>query len=154
QRLPTGIGPLNYDETARALVCRGALSPEIRDRLLQDDPEPDFRRALEKLYDASHVVPITDAYGYNRGGEGSGEHAVRDLMLSAKVRFFEGRGEFVLGITDGSESFWCAFDVQQRKIKLKVGSTGRVMRTAPLSESLLQEPTLVEISLMDGQVLL
>jgi signal peptidase I len=154
ERPQTGIGPLNYDEDEHILVCRGALPLEIRNRLLQGARDRDFREALERLYEESHVAPITDAYGYNRGREGQGTNEVRDLMLSASVRLQEGPGEFVLGIADGTEEFECVFDVEARKVRLIDQRTGRAMRTAALHDALLREPTTVEVSLMDQQVLL
>jgi hypothetical protein len=151
---PTGIGPLKYDAEARDLVCRGALSLEIRNRLLDGSRDPDFRQAVERLYETSHAAPISDSYGYNRGQDGLGQHDVRDLMLSASVLLHDDSGEFVLGITDGDEDFECRFDVAAAKVRLIDTRTGRAMRTAPLNEELLHEPTCVELSLMDHQVLL
>src|SRR5262249_44798602 len=74
--------------------------------------------------------------------------------LSATVLLHDDPGEFVLGITDGSEDFECRFDVAAAKVRLIDTRTGRAMRTAPLTEELLREPTCVELSLMDHQVLL
>jgi signal peptidase I len=154
ERSQTGIGNLKYDEDDRTLTCRGALPLEIQSRLLDGSRDLEFREALERLYAESHVAPITDVYGYNRGREGQGTHEVRDLMLSANVRLNEGPGEFLLGITDGTEEFECVFDVDARKIRLIDKRTGRAMRTATLNETLLNESTCVEFSLMDQQALL
>lgn len=153
-RPQAGLGPVRYDENDQTLVCRGALPLELRDQLLGGQPGPEFRQAVLRLYEASHISPITDVYGYNRGREGQGRHEVRDLMLSANVRLHDGEGEFVLAITDGSEEFECVFDVAERKVRLLEMRTGRTMRTAPLDEQLLERPVTVEISLMDRQVLL
>jgi hypothetical protein len=154
ERPQTGIGPVKYDEDDHTLVCRGALSLEIRNRLLDGARDRDFRQAVERLYEDSHIAPITDAYGYNRGRGGQGTNDVRDLMLSARLRLQEGPGEFVMGITDGTEEFECVFDVEGKKVRLIDMRTGRAMRTATLNDSLLQEPTCVELSFMDQQVLL
>jgi signal peptidase I len=151
---PTGIGPLKYDAETRDLVCRGALSLEIRNRLLDGSRNPNFRQAVERLYETSHAAPISDSYGYNRGQDGLGQHEIRDLMLSATVLLHDDPGEFVLGITDGNEDFECRFDAAAAKVRLIDTRTGRAMRTAPLNEELLREPTSVELSLMDHQVLL
>jgi hypothetical protein len=145
---------MTYDPETRNLVCRGALSLEIRNRLLDGARDPDFRQAVDRLYEASHAAPMSDSYGYNRGQEGLGQHDVRDVMLSANVLLHEDAGEFILGITDGDEDFECRFDVAAAKIRLIDTRTGRAMRTAPLNEQLLREPTCVELSLMDHQVLL
>jgi signal peptidase I len=151
---PTGISPLTFDEEAGTLECRGALPRDVRDQFLRDSVDPEFRQAIERLYETSHVAPITDGYGYNRGREGQGNHEVRDLMLSAIIRLHDGPGEFRLAIGDGSEEFECQFDVAERKVRLFDVRTGRAMRTAPFNDDLLQKPVCVEISMMDRQVLL
>jgi signal peptidase I len=150
----TGIGSLKYEEDDQILGCRGALPLEIRNRLLDGGGDRDFREAVERLYEESHIAPIIDGYGYNRGREGQGQHEVRDLMLSVIALLHEGPGEFVMGITDGTEEFECVFDVAEGKVRLIDTRTRRVWRTAPLNELLLREPTRVEVSLMDRQVLL
>jgi signal peptidase I len=150
----SGFGPLRYDGDVRTLVCRGALSAELRDQLLRAVDDDDSRRAIERLYEASHIAPISDTYGYNWGREGQGRYEVRDLMLSAQVRLHDGQGEFALGITDGTEDFRCVFDIPGRKVRLIDLRTGRAMRTGALDEAIFTGPVTVEISLMDRQVLL
>jgi signal peptidase I len=154
ERPQSGIGSLNFDEENHRLMCRGALPLEIRKRLLDGSRDADFREAVERLYETSHVAPITDLYGYNRGNEGQSTHEVTDVMLSANVWLRDGAGEFVLRITDGAEEFDCVFEVAERKVRLIDTRTGRAMRTATLNEAVLKEPTCVEVSLMDRQVLL
>src|SRR5262249_51863499 len=109
ERPKEGFGQLKYDEERELLVCHGALSPQYRDELLAEGGEPEFCRAIERLYEQSHVAPITDVYGYDRGREGQGRHEVRDLMLSATVRLHEGPGEFILAMNDGTEEVRCVF---------------------------------------------
>ena len=154
ERPKEGFGPLRYDEDERLLVCHGTLTSELRDELLAGCDETEFRRAIERLYEDSHVAPITDVYGYDRGREGQGRHEVRDLMLSATVRLHEGAGEFVLAMNDGAEEVRCVFDIEARKVRLLDSRTGRAMRTGKLSKSLLEGPVCVEFSLMDRQALL
>jgi hypothetical protein len=153
-RTPSGFGPLTYDNDEKTLVCRGALSTESRDQLLARVQDAESRRSIERLYEASHIAPIADTYGYNWGRNGQARHEVRDLMLSVHVRISDGTGEFVLAITDGTDEFHCVFDVQTRKVRLLDARTGRQLRSGPLNERMFEEALCVEISLMDRQVLL
>ena len=152
ERSPNGFGTLDYEEDDRLLVCRSALSSELRDELLAGTEEPEFRRAIERLYDASHVGRITDVYGYDRGREGSG-HEVRDLMFSADVRLHEGTGEFIVAISDGTEELHCVFDLERRSVRLIDSRTGRAMRKGRLDPATFDCPLCVEFSLMDHQAL-
>jgi signal peptidase I len=153
-RGPSGFGALRYDADEKMLVCRGALSAEQRVQLLADVQDADARQSVERLYEASHIAPIVDNYGYNWGRDGHGQHEVRDLMLSAQVRLPDGPGEFVLAITDGSEEFQCIFDAARRQVRLIDVRTGKALKTGALNEHILAGPVCVEISLMDRQVLL
>jgi signal peptidase I len=149
-----GFGPLTVDEDAGTLSCRGAMPRALRDELLAEAHDAGFSETVARLFDASHVAPITDTYGYNRGPDGQGTHAVRDLMLSAEVEFHEGPGEFVVAMSDGTEEVQGVFDLAERKVRLKDTRTGRAMRTAPLNDEWEQGPVKVELSLMDRQALL
>jgi len=111
-RPQSGFGPLRYDADIQTLVCRGALTAELRDQLLRAVDDDESRRAIERLYEASHIAPISDSYGYNWGREGQGRYEVRDLMLSAQIRLHDGPGEFALAMTDGTEDFRCVFDIR------------------------------------------
>ena len=150
----TRSGTVSYDAENKMLVCRGVLSAQLRDRLLASVLEGQSRRSIERLYEASHIAPIMDTYGYNWGRDGLGRHEVRDLMLSAQVRLHDGAGEFVLAITDGAEEFQCVFDVPSNKVRLVDVRSGKTLKTGSLNERMLEAPVSVEISLMDRQVLL
>ena len=154
ERPKSGFGQLAYDEDEQRVICHGALARDLRDELLAGCDETDFRQALERLYQESHVAPISDVYGYDRGREGQGRHDVRDLMLSASIRLYDGQGEFILALSDGAEEIQCVFDVAARKIRLIDARTGRAMRTGKLNTALLDAPVCVEFSLMDHQALL
>ncbi len=154
ERPQSGFGCITFEEDAQTLVCRGALPFEQRNQLLAATRDPDFRGAIQRLYEESHVAPVTDGYGYNRGHDGQGRHEVRDLMFTANVSLHDGPGTFVVAITDGTEEFHCLFDLAQKQVRLIHTRTGRAMRTAPLSDELLHGPVRVDVSLMDRQVLL
>jgi signal peptidase I len=148
-----GFGSLRYDAEDGALVCRGALPSTLRDRLLADVADNESRQAIERLYEASHIAPIVDNYGYNWGRDGQGRHEVRDLMLSLDVQLDKGRGQFAVIITDGTAEFQCVFDRATDQVKLIRERSGRTLRTAALDERIYSQSVKVEVSLMDRQVL-
>jgi signal peptidase I len=148
-----GFGPLRHDTTTGNLICRGALPRAQRDELLQPIADPVFRQAIERLYEASHIAPLTDCYGYNRGPGGGGEHEVRDLMLELRLRDRGAGGQFAVELTDGTETLQCVFDLEQRRAQLLDTRTGKAVRSADLPPGRFAEPTIVEMSLMDHQAL-
>ncbi len=154
EHLQGGFSPLRYDADAQTLVCRGALPLKLRDQLIAGLGDSESRKAIEKLYEASHIAPVADNYGYNWGRDGQGRHEVRDLMLSADVQLSDGQGQFVLAITDGSAEFQCVFDRETQKVTLVEMRSGRTLRTAALSDVMYSRPMRAEVSLMDRQVLL
>ena len=145
--------PIRYDRQTQRLVATGVLSDEWRDRLLARSDDADFITAVEELYEQSHIAPITDVYGYNRVDASDLPIPVRDLMFSAQVVFREGRGEFVLQMTDGRDVFDCVFDRGHSEVRLRVNGGNEPVRTARLPMTTATKPLLVEMSLMDRQVL-
>lgn len=152
--LPADSGPLRYDEVNQTLVCRGCLPRDLLDRLLSQSGEAEFVEAIDRLYAASHIAPITDVYGYNRSPDKSGQNEVRDLMIALQLSIEAGQGQFTLGISDGTEEFACLFDIAERQIRLVAAKSGAVVRTGLLPRGLSPGSALVELSLMDRQVLL
>jgi len=149
-----GATPLRYDAEEGMLVCRGALGESLRDTLRQQSRNQAFQQALERLYVASHVAPITDAYAYNRPGSGGGgTEELRDFALELQLEYHGGKGRFLLQITDGRKAFTCVFDFERNEVRLEDGSD-QPLRVAPLPGAILAGPARVELSLMDRQVLL
>lgn len=152
--LPADSGPLHYDEGKQTLVCRGCLPRDLLDRLLSQSGEAEFVEAIDRLYAASHIAPITDVYGYNRSPESGGQNEVRDLMIALNLSIEAGQGQFRLGISDGTEEFACVFDTAERQVRLIAANSGAVIRTGLLPRQLSPGSAQVELSLMDHQVLL
>lgn len=150
----TSLEQLRYDLDTQTLVCRGAMLRDVRERLLAAVTDDESRRAVEQLYTASHVAPITDTYGYNRARGTNGEYEVRDLMVSLQLSISGGKGEFALGLTDGTQDFECRFDTAERQVRLVDVRTGKILRGTVLPAGLAHGRALVELSLMDRQVLL
>jgi signal peptidase I len=148
-----GFGALHHDAAAGNLICRGALPRAQRDELLQPIADPAFRQAVERLYEASHIAPLTDGYGYNRGPGGGGDHEIRDLMLELRLRDRGAGGQFAVELSDGTETLQCLFDLERRHAQLLDTRTGKAVRSADLPAGRFAEPTVVEMSLMDHQTL-
>ncbi|MBI3862915.1 MAG: signal peptidase I [Planctomycetia bacterium] len=153
-RLQGGFKPLRYDAESQTLVCRGAMPASLRDQILAGVDDVESQSAIERLYEASHIAPIVDIYGYNGGRDGEGHHEVRDLMIALRARWGEGNGEFALAMTDGTHEFRCVFDRKTRTVQLIEEQTSRTLRTATLDDLLFTKGAIIELSLMDRQVLM
>lgn len=148
-----GVDQLTYDAVLGQLVCRGALPRARRDALIPPIGEPAFRQAIEQLYEASHVAPITDTYGYNSASSGGGNENVRDLMVELRLAVPAGAGEFAIELSDGTETLQCLFDFTRRRVQLIDTRTSKAVRTGDLPASMAATGALVEMSLMDRQTL-
>lgn len=149
----SGTGPLTWDESNGLLICRGTLPRELRNQLVAAGSDARFSEAIEQLFMASHIAPITDGYGYNRGPRGGGQNEVRDLMFEARVMVHDRSGAFVVALSDGANSVECRFDAQEGEVRLIDGLTGESLRTAAMPAAMRSGPAVVELSLMDGQAL-
>jgi hypothetical protein len=153
--VPDSAGePLRYNEVEGTLICRGAMSRDVRERLLPHLSDAESRRAIDQLYEASHIAPITDNYGYNRVRESNVEFEVRDLMLELDLSISGGDGLFAIGLTDGVYDFECRFDLPERQVQLVETKSGDVLRTAAIPAAWFPGKRHVEFSVMDRQVLL
>lgn len=153
-QIQPGIGSLFHDAAKGLLICRGAMSRETRDALKQTTRSGAFRQAIDRLYEASHIAPITDTYGYNRGYDQGGENEVRDLMLCLTVAVTRGEGALLLRLHDGTEEFEVAFDFAAKQAGLRRLQTGETIRTGEIPAALGNGAAQVEFSLWDHQVLL
>lgn len=153
--LPESVtGPLRFDSSRNLLICHGCMPRDLLDRLLSQSGATEFVAAVERLYEASHIAPITDTYGYNRGADGAGRNDVRDLILALNLAIDAGAGEFRLGITDGIGRYECQFQVGERQVRLMDLESGAVVRSGPLPARFAGSTTLIELSLVDRQLLL
>jgi signal peptidase I len=143
---------LEFDEAAWFLICTGAMSLEVRNRLIAAGGDREFRLAIERLYEASHIAPVTDACGYNRDG-GGGSNQVRDLMVSLELSAAPGPGLFVIALTDGTQEVHCELDFGERQIRLVDATTIKAMRTARFPQILEEGRATIDFSLVDRQAL-
>lgn len=143
---------LKYDIREKRLSCIGALSEEVRDLLLSQPADDEFFAAIQKLYDDSHVAPITDEYGYNPHDGTILPVPTRDVMLSLQVDSAQGDGEFAIEMTDGHVNFTCVFDVKRRAIRLYAANHPDPVSEDRLPDTFGLAPATVEMSLIDQQV--
>jgi signal peptidase I len=161
---------LRYEPKKGEFSVTGALSSEVAEQLLELTDDKPFRDAVKELYEASHIVPVTDDYGYNPGEELGTPNPVRDLMLSARITFEGGSGEFVLEMTNGATIFAVVFDVIRRAVHLfaeplpegmtlssqptNLGPKSEPVASAPWPKSFGNDGGTIEVSLCDKQVLI
>jgi hypothetical protein len=145
------LSPVQYDAGKRRLSCVGVLSRKRRDELLAANAGSAAKSAVDELFRASHLSPVTDVYGYNRTDGGVPPLAVRDLMFTAEVSVAGGSGAFVVEMTDGRQTFDCVFDLLQREIRLHVTAICLPSHGGVATE--MRAADAVEMSLFDRQVI-
>lgn len=161
---------LKFDPKNGEFHVTGALSKEVARKLMELTTDQVFYHAVQDLYEASHIVPISDEYGYNPPDEVGTPNPVIDLMFSARVAWQGGAGEFVVEMTNGASVFSVVFDIVRREVSLfsdalpdgvtlgaradtRHGESEPVL-TAPWPSSLTEAGGLIEVSLIDRQVLI
>ncbi|MCC7420186.1 MAG: signal peptidase I [Planctomycetaceae bacterium] len=153
-KLPSSpFSPIQFDDRARMLICSGPMSLDWRDQALGLNKDKGTRTALLRLYEESHVGPVTDDYGYNRLEIGTRPSSVRDLMLSSQLTVQGGEGRVLLEMSDGLGDFRLEFDLQAGEARLWAEQESKAVRSAPLPAGFIGHKTLVEMSLFDRQVL-
>lgn len=161
---------LRFDSKTGEFSVTGTLSASAAQQLLELTDDPEFRNAVLDLYQASHIVNVSDAYGYNPGDEAGPPNPVRDLMVSADVVIDGGSGEFVIEMTDGVMIYHVVFDYIRREVSLFEESLqpglemnaepkGTEWKTDPVAiaswpKSIPKSGGKIEISLIDRQVLI
>ncbi|MBC8114014.1 MAG: signal peptidase I [Candidatus Saccharimonas sp.] len=152
---PSSVPPagLRFDPKAATLSCTGALPEDIAQRITALTEDGPFRTAIGELYEASHVAPLIDNYGYNPNEGGAVPNPVRDVMLSARVQWESGAGEFAIQLTDGSQNFTVVFDASRREVRLFAGEGEEPAATGGWPTSLDKGAATIEASLFDKQVL-
>ena len=152
---PSSVPPagLRYDPKAATLSCTGALAAETAQRITDLTEDGPFRTAVGELYEASHVAPLFDNYGYNPHEGGAVPNPVRDVMLSARVQCESSAGEFSIRLSDGSQTFTVVFDASRREVRLLAGEAEEPVATGDWPTSLDKGAATVEASLFDRQVL-
>ena len=160
---------LRFDPNKQEFSVTGALPKEIAQRLLDMTDDEIFEDAVRELYEASHIVAVSDEYGYNPADEAGVPNPVRDLFVSMQIALQGGSGEFVVEMTDGARVFSVVFDVIRREVHLFAEPLPEGMSlnsqptddfrksepvaTAPWPKSFSNQGGMIEVSLFDRQVL-
>jgi signal peptidase I len=152
---PSAIPPagLKYDPREFRLSCLGPLPEAVRDVLLAHPAGDAFHDKIRELYELSHVAPVTDLYGYNPPDNDFNPLPVRDVMLALTVRQVRGDGEFAIELTDGASNFTTVFDLGRGQVRLYAGDHPEPVSQDGLPQGFGAQPTTVEMSLFDRQVL-
>lgn len=143
---------VRFDARENTLSCIGAMTPTWRDRLLAASEDEDFRSAVLRLYERSHVSPITDVYGYNRNVTGTSPSVVRDLMFTATLDVASERGRVVIRMTDGVENYDWTIDHGAGETTLVIAGERQPLRVAAIPHGSLGRPVEIEMSTFDRQV--
>ena len=152
---PSSVPPvgLRFDPKTATLSCTGALPADIAQRITALTEDGPFRTAIAELYEASHIAPLIDNYGYNPNEGGAVPNPVRDVMLSARVQWESGAGEFAIQLSDGSKNFTVVFDASRREVRLLAGEGEEPVATGDWPTSLDKGAATIEVSLFDKQVI-
>ena len=161
---------LRFDPKSGEFHVTGALPKDVAHKLIELTSDQAFHRAVEELYETSHVVPVSDEYGYNPPDEAGPPIPVLDLMVSANIAWQGGAGEFVMEMTNGATVFSVVLDMVRREVSLfaealpdgvTLGSradtrqsASEPVATAPWPSSLTESGGLIEVSLVDKQVII
>ncbi|WP_397571123.1 signal peptidase I [Schlesneria sp. T3-172] len=161
---------LRFDPRSGEFSVTGTLSASTARELLDLSDDEAFRNAVLDLYQASHVVSVSDSYGYNPVDEVGAPNPVRDLMVSAQVTIEGGSGEFFVEITNGVMIYHVVFDIVHREVllyeeplqqgvPLNSEPTGtewqsEAVAVAPWPKSMSKSGGKIEVSLIDKQVLI
>lgn len=156
---------LRFDPRKHEFSVIGALSAETARQLMELTDDSNFRNAVCELYELSHVVAVSDSYGYNPDEEVGTPVPVRDLIFSARVDVLRGPGEFIVELTNGSTRFSVVFDAARRDVHLyteSIPSDSSLTETSgPATEQNLTAPwpvkfgkeSVIEVSIVDKQVI-
>lgn len=145
---------LTFLEDEKAVVCMGALLPDVAKRLMVASQDLAFRRVIYDLYLKSHIAPVSDDYGYNRTLPWHESTDVTDLMCEFQLEIERGQGEVRIQMRAGDQVFSAAFDVEGREVNLFANDDPQPVRSAEFVESWLEQPVQIEMSLFDRQVIL
>jgi hypothetical protein len=121
--------------------------------LLAHHADEAFHRAVRALYEQSHVVPITDDYGYNPREGDFVAVPVRDVMVALQLDVHRGDGEFAVELTDGAANYTTVFDCGRGQVRLYAGELPDPVAEAAWPKADELGPRLLEVSLFDQQVL-
>jgi len=132
------------------LCCLGTFSDLDLNRWKTRTDDPDFHRALQDLFDRSHVAPVTDDYGYN-APESSGSSFVNDFMVAFRLMHQGGEGTLEIELDAGCEQFQTVLDFAGGTVRLIRRGNAEIVRSARLPDAKGSGTYDVEFSCFDAQ---
>lgn len=133
------------------LIAVGTFSAYEKQQWLKSGSNPEFREAIETLFNESHIAPIVDDYGYN-AYENREHFPQHDLMLSLELSQLSGDGQFELQLTDGSEAFRLLVLPNRDEVVLLQNDQAIPVWKVPLRKFTGDENIKLDFSLFDQQV--
>lgn len=143
---------LRYDPQTQKLSCTGAMPETALKEILLLSEDESFQTAMRNLYQASHVAPLTDDYGYNPEDGATIPNPVRDVMVSCRIHIEHGAGELAIQMTDGLRNYTCVLDASRREIRLMIGENEEPVATGEWPKSFDAGSPTLEMSLIDRQI--
>ncbi len=140
---------LRYENSE--LISVGTFTAFEKRQWQQKSDDPEFRQALETLYEQSHVSPIVDDYGYNFY-ENRKHFMQHDLMLSMTISKLKGSGKFEAQLTDGAEVFRLVVHSESKEMTLHQTDQDQPIWTIPFAFPEGANSLEIEFSLFDQQV--
>ncbi|TWT57454.1 Signal peptidase I V [Thalassoglobus neptunius] len=152
---PEGLSQ-NHDDSlkfeAGTLSCDGVLSAFERDRWKTRTDDTEFHRALDELFEQSHLSPIIDRCEYNRQTRQQ-YYFPHDFMISATLEDLRGDGELLFELTDGVDTFQLHILPSQHLITLRDLRHQRDCWTTSIDKDSLTKPIHIDFSLFDQQAI-
>ena len=126
---------------------------EWESQTASEQMKPSSRQVAWVTYRGFSRAWPADDYAYNGLAERSARYLVRDVMAAMQIELHRGRGDFVLAMNDGWQTFEVRLASGQRELRLFVDGRDEPAQTAKLSGQLWRNPLLLEMSLFDRQLL-
>ena len=129
---------IEFDAAASTITCSGVMTDDLRELLLGASADPDWQTAISQLAVNSHLAPISDNYGYNRG---QSANPVRDIGFELVLSGADGAGQFAMQLDTSAGPCNVVFDIGAGEAVL-FGPSGREIDRATLEAAWAQEATL------------
>ena len=141
---------IRFQPATKTLTCVGVMPERLRERLLSHSHDPEFRDVVVRLAEKSHLAPITDKHGYNGISD---ENVVKDLALTANIRFRKRNGRFLMRMSTGFRRYECAINAQAGRVTLRQADDKRILRSAAVPPAVFNDTLHLEVSTFDRRFL-
>lgn len=155
---PTGLAPLSVDTeplayAAGVLQVQGAFTDIDRRTWLTRSDNPAFQKAINDLFEQSHIAPIMDEYGYNTSDD-SEQQPVNEFLISLTLTDVSGPGRFEIELADGTHVFSAILKFASGVVEVLQDGDPVPVCAGVLAAGSTSRPIQIDFSLIDQQVLL